>query len=359
MCLVSDKIKFCTCVNDPIDDLDNYWVLYRFNKKKDLLLMGMPVMKYYLHKEDYKLNVQTLSARLNESDAFDKLIEFKEKDQLEIVFNNLSENERMTYNFQYKKCKWKLEEDIDDFELANHYDELSFGKFDEMVEYKKNDLSQRIDYILPNLGLQAIFNFQMKLQVLRYENGLPFVFLIDEHHGNLNDCINKNIFIAKEFIANENVVLVGVESKAGGKDWDEETNEYVTNDLKEKFYTEVLLRDFKSSCTKFADELSEEYSHLVFGVESIGMSDKVTSDICYEKQENMSNAILNHPLTRERSKHFIKSLFEIYSKNNLKGNLILNCGRNHNSDIQDLIKSGEIDKIAGLRANYIRINTID
>ncbi len=28
MCLVSEKIKFCTCVTDSVDKLNNYWILY-------------------------------------------------------------------------------------------------------------------------------------------------------------------------------------------------------------------------------------------------------------------------------------------------------------------------------------------
>ena len=41
MCIVSDKIKFCTC--DPeieIEDMDNYWVLYRRDTDKNEPVMG-------------------------------------------------------------------------------------------------------------------------------------------------------------------------------------------------------------------------------------------------------------------------------------------------------------------------------
>ena len=84
MCVVSDKIKFCTCVEgafeeDAYEELPHYWLLHRFNNQKDLMIMGMPVMPTdYLHP-NYLLNAQTLGDRLNEKDAFDTI--FKSKPQ--------------------------------------------------------------------------------------------------------------------------------------------------------------------------------------------------------------------------------------------------------------------------------------
>ena len=77
MCIVSDKIKFCTCVDGSYEDLPHYWLLHRFNKLKDLEIMGMPVMPLDFLQPNYLLNAQTLGERLNENDAFDKIIEFK------------------------------------------------------------------------------------------------------------------------------------------------------------------------------------------------------------------------------------------------------------------------------------------
>ncbi len=75
----------------------------------------------------------TLGDRLNENDAFDKIIEFKPKDQLEIVINNLSDDEvdRMSFCFIFKKGRW-IEKEYDTFEIMSHYDELAFGDFDEL-----------------------------------------------------------------------------------------------------------------------------------------------------------------------------------------------------------------------------------
>ena len=76
MCIVSYKIKFCTCVEgdfeeDAYVELPHYWLLHRFNNQKDCEVMGMTVMPSdYLHP-NYLLNAQTFGDRLNENDAFD------------------------------------------------------------------------------------------------------------------------------------------------------------------------------------------------------------------------------------------------------------------------------------------------
>jgi hypothetical protein len=133
MCIVSDKIKFCTCVSGSYEELPHYWLLYRFNKQKDLMCIGMTVMPLDFMQLNYSFNKDTVATRLNEIDAFDKAIEFKPKDQLEIVINNLSENEieRMTFCFKYKNGKW-VPEEYDAFELMNRYDELAFGNFEQL-----------------------------------------------------------------------------------------------------------------------------------------------------------------------------------------------------------------------------------
>jgi hypothetical protein len=84
---------------------------------------------------NYIINKETLAKRLNEADAFDKVIEFKPKDQLEIVINNLSDDEldRMSFCFIYKKGKW-IENEYDIFEIMSHYDELAFGNFDKLKD---------------------------------------------------------------------------------------------------------------------------------------------------------------------------------------------------------------------------------
>jgi hypothetical protein len=134
MCIVSDKIKFCTCEVGSFDELPHYWLLYRFNKNKLWIVEGLAEMPAeYLINSPYALNVETFIKRLNEPDAFDKPIKFKSKDRIEIVLNNLSENEsdRMTFCFEYRKQIWS-EIKYDGFELMNEYDEVEFGNFSQL-----------------------------------------------------------------------------------------------------------------------------------------------------------------------------------------------------------------------------------
>lgn len=134
MCIVSDKIKFCTCEVESYDELPHYWLFYRYNKNKEWYVVGSTQMPDDFLKPNYTLNAETFIKRLNEPDAFDKPIKFKSKDRIEIVLNNLSENEsdRMTFCFEYKKRLWS-EIEYNFFELRNEYDEVVFGNFSQLT----------------------------------------------------------------------------------------------------------------------------------------------------------------------------------------------------------------------------------
>ncbi len=213
------------------------------------------------------------------------------------------------------------------------------------------------EYKLQNFGIEPMLELRGSLRILRNEIGLPLVFLIDENHDNSNNCIDKNIEDAKELIVNAEVVLIGVESLAGGKEWSIDDEDYCNNDFNGKFY-KLQESNWKNNCTKFADELSIKHKSKIFGVESMGMMEKIEID-ALEGNPYFQRDISTHPLNKVRSKHFIQTLFEHYNLlQTAGGNLILNCGRNHNTDIEEWIESGEIDAIAGYRANYLRLNSI-
>lgn len=130
MCTVSDKIKFCTCPGKDASELNHYWILHRKNNGKKEVLTGEPVFAFYKERPYYESNDTILCNRLNESDAFDKHIQFKEKDQFEIVFNNNHSNEnRITHCFVYKNGKWTSTE-FDTFNLMNRFDEIDTGTFE-------------------------------------------------------------------------------------------------------------------------------------------------------------------------------------------------------------------------------------
>jgi hypothetical protein len=56
-----------------------------------------------------------------------------------------------------------------------------------------------------------------------------------------------------------------------------------------------------------------------------------------------------------RSKHFLRTLFQHYTRRQLRGNLILNAGGNHNSHIAAWIADGTIEEKAGHPASYVRL----
>jgi hypothetical protein len=129
MCLVSDKIKFCTCNVGEAHILNHYWILYRHNKDKNELVIGMTILP-----DDftpfYEENKEIISRRLNDTDAFDIPIDFKNRDHLEIVFNNHFDKpgvNRMEYYFVYKAGMWRLTEN-NPFHLESHFDDIKFGE---------------------------------------------------------------------------------------------------------------------------------------------------------------------------------------------------------------------------------------
>lgn len=130
MCKVTDQLKFCTCTKGAYENLPQYWLLYRFNQKKELFCMGEPVMRWNELNPHHHLNEEKILTRINDVDAFDKKIAFKEKDQLEVVLNNLSKDQ-MVFCFEYQQGKW-IKADHDMFELMNHYDEWTHGGFESL-----------------------------------------------------------------------------------------------------------------------------------------------------------------------------------------------------------------------------------
>ncbi len=188
-----------------------------------------------------------------------------------------------------------------------------------------------------------------KSEIIRFEENAPIVFLFDENHDNPNNSIERNIKNAEILIRFANIKIIGVESLAGGVEWDTEKESYIEEVEVDKWYKKTL-DEYSSNCTIFSDEISIKNTQLIYGVESTGMHDKI-----FEVQEKPEKINKLHEL---RSRHFIKTLSELYTKNDSKGNLILNCGINHNNHIEEWIHNDTIDGVFKVRATYIRINTI-
>lgn len=118
MCAISDKIKFCTCVKGHYSKLPHYWLYYRVGEKKNSIMMGIAIMPHYLNRPDYIENQFKLEGRLNDSDAFDFVIQPMKGDRFEIVLDNLTK-QRVEYHFIYDN-NWEMQ-DYDYFEVTNHH----------------------------------------------------------------------------------------------------------------------------------------------------------------------------------------------------------------------------------------------
>src|SRR5690606_3812125 len=123
MCIVTNKVRFCTCKAGSVKQLKHYWILYRYNSKKEWNVVGM-VMLPRGFTPHYEENKKALSQRINENDAFDFITDFKDKDCLEISISHSETglNSHTKFCFSFKKGKWKFEE-YDVFHLMNYFDE--------------------------------------------------------------------------------------------------------------------------------------------------------------------------------------------------------------------------------------------
>ncbi len=127
MCLVSKDIKFCTCEEKSTAERPNYWVLHRFNKDKDLRIVGSILMSTAHLDPNYKPNKKAIRNRLNKQDAFDKEIPFVENDVLKIVLNNDDYENRKYFCYEYKSGIW-IDAEHDSLSLKSRFDVYGFGK---------------------------------------------------------------------------------------------------------------------------------------------------------------------------------------------------------------------------------------
>ena len=127
MCVVSKNIKFCTCEEDSTSERTNYWVLHRFNKDKDLRIVGNIVMSTKDLDPNYKPNKKTIRNRLNKQDAFDKEIPFVENDVLKVVLNSDDYENRKDFCFEYKSGIW-IDAEYDSLSLKSRFNVYGFGK---------------------------------------------------------------------------------------------------------------------------------------------------------------------------------------------------------------------------------------
>jgi len=128
MCKISKDITFCTCGSidlDVINDLKDYWILYRYNEKLDVIIVGEVILDPLLNQANPNNLVEIVLQKLNTNTLFDKSLDFENKDRLHvyITLNDCSLN----YGFEFNENTWQ-EIEYDCFSWANKFEVISGGE---------------------------------------------------------------------------------------------------------------------------------------------------------------------------------------------------------------------------------------
>jgi len=135
MCSVSDKIVLCTCDVKDAQRLKYYWILYRHDPDHGELLIGETLgFEYAMQKSDPH-NPVILCNKLNEGNLFDKPIELKDKDRLQISLLFNGNHTHTDYGFEYKDGKWRVI-DYEFFTWKIEHIELQGGKIKNVLAIK-------------------------------------------------------------------------------------------------------------------------------------------------------------------------------------------------------------------------------
>lgn len=103
MCEISDQIKLCTCTDKNIEELDDYWILFRLKKPNDYttIIIGMLPPVFGTNKKIEKINIEQLLELLNSNNIFDKPIPLIKDDILYIHLLNPNGYSSIEYQFKF------------------------------------------------------------------------------------------------------------------------------------------------------------------------------------------------------------------------------------------------------------------
>jgi hypothetical protein len=128
MCEVSHKIKFCTCGTEEISSLKDYWIFYRFNRQKDIMVIGDVMMPYMIDAATEKVNQEVIQERLNENGAFDVELKAGNNDLLLVsILAGPEQDNRLDYGYQFQNGRW-IAYCFNPLEWEGRHDKKSFGK---------------------------------------------------------------------------------------------------------------------------------------------------------------------------------------------------------------------------------------
>ena len=191
--------------------------------------------------------------------------------------------------------------------------------------------------------IETLMELCGSMKVLLSEPDAPIVFLIDERHKHV-ESTDENIANARVLVRDADVTLIGVESHEGGCKWDDLAGDYSKWDYHNGEDAQAI-----NDWPNFADAMRRS-AWKVVGVECSYLFDQQQGDFLFSNTQIQENR-----LNPDRSKHFIRTLLDLRSRNNLMGNLILNAGSEHQNHIEEWINDGTIESIAGQKASYVRL----
>ena len=131
MCRISHQLKLCTCSSKYKLPL-NYWIFHRYNRTKNISIMGEPMLPASISPQDEAFNAALLLKLLNQGDVFDIDLHPQNKDRLQLSFYikhppSPSESQHIHYGFEYHNGQWHPEA-YEPLEWENTHDEEEQGK---------------------------------------------------------------------------------------------------------------------------------------------------------------------------------------------------------------------------------------
>jgi hypothetical protein len=156
----------------------------------------------------------------------------------------------------------------------------------------------------------------------------PVLFLLDEDHGS-PDTIEQNIDVARALLEQGMVRLVGVEDYYAENDlYDGELAQAVSHPP-----SQLPHAAHAPAPSPFAMRIFNA-GWPVVGVDSEGWETEFLMDPGV-------GPVGAHPAQRGRSMHFLRSLLAQLAKQSELGNVLLNCGSNHNEHILEAARATE------------------
>ena len=169
--------------------------------------------------------------------------------------------------------------------------------------------------------------------------GRPTLYLIDEyHHDDLST--DANIKWVSSWI-DPGEALIGVEGFSGGEDY------HPLLALHKDSERPVGLERQIGGYPRFAHALSEK-GYRVEGVDS----ESIQEDIL-ENPMDSAESLSRDPRHESRSKHFVETLLIRANELQEFGDLVLNCGAEHNDDVEKFIYAKSVPDLANYNVRRV------